>query len=92
MGPAERVFRLSLHQRFPGPVQTCKECALNSFKMFPERGIQPVFETICTLTTAFLNCTNVLFSPVVPVGKFLGQPGCNVVLKGVTVSSGTSVY
>lgn len=37
VGPADKVFRLSLHQRFPGPVQTCEECGLNSFKMFPER-------------------------------------------------------
>lgn len=37
VGPAERVSRLSLHPRFPGLVQTCRECGLNCFKMFPEK-------------------------------------------------------
>lgn len=81
VGLAKRVFSVSLHQRFPGRAQTCKECAVNSFKMFSERGI---FETICTLTTSFLNCTSVLFFPVV-----VSFRASNVVLKGVTVWSCT---
>lgn len=59
VGPAERVFRVSLQQRFPEPVQTCKECGLTSFETSPERGILSAVETLYTLTTFFLNCTNV---------------------------------
>lgn len=71
MGPAERLFRVSFHQRFPGPVQTCQECGLNSFKMFPARGLQRVSGSVSAPTTC-LETAPVLWSWV---AFWASQPG-----------------